>query len=597
MSYFNIVNNDKNNGGSSMAINSVIASALSFKNTSILSWNFVTSSEVRFGESFQRNSIELKVRPYKKIRCRCPKCMKVCPVYDHKAKEESSWRANDINGVPVVLLYKPVRIQCPIHGVLNEYLPWRDGTSRFTADFNNEVAFLALTSPKTVVCQYFGINWRTVGNCIQAAHERIEPDVTGRLRGLRKICVDETSYQTGHKYITVVYDIDRNRVAWLHPGHGTEIFEKFCELLTEEEQLAMEVVAGDGAKWIDTCTKKYFKNATRCIDFFHCVSWANEVLDKIRNSTRSKAERDVEEIRKEFKETEKAEREARKKIEDEIDRASAELRKLPVRGRPSKRREELKAYIISLESQINEFSKDKPVTEKEYEEAKRELESFPIRGRRSKRKAELLEIIALYEKNSGTSKSLSDAHKEIIEELKKKAEDIKGSKYALGMNPEHLNDNLRDKLKLVENTYPDLYTAYQYKESLRIILHMKDVVQAEFELDKWIADTATHNSPHMIKLSEKIKRHRDNILNSIKLQINSAKSEATNTTIKSLIKTARGFRNLSNMFSLIYLRCSDLVVPLNNRYQPSAEKQKELREIANARKNKREEEKRNSLTN
>lgn len=160
-----------------------------------------------------------------------------------------------------------------------------------------------------------------------------------------------------------------------------------------------------------------------------------------------------------------------------------------------------------------------------------------------------------------------------------------------------MSDNLKDKLKLVENSYPDLYQAYQYKESLRIILHMKDVTQAEVELDKWIEETSKHNQPQMVKLSEKIKRHHDNILNSIRLQINSAKSEATNTTIKSLIKTARGFRNLSNMFALIYLRCSDLVVPLNNRYQPSAVKQKELRELANTRKRMREEEKRNSLIN
>ncbi|MCR5772911.1 MAG: transposase, partial [Butyrivibrio sp.] len=45
---------------------------------------------------------------------------------------------------------------------------------------------------------------------------------------------------------------------------------------------------------------------------------------------------------------------------------------------------------------------------------------------------------------------------------------------------------------------------------------------------------------------------------------NSAKSESTNTTIKGLIKLARGFRNLDNMITLIYLKCSDIVVPLCN---------------------------------
>ena len=46
---------------------------------------------------------------------------------------------------------------------------------------------------------------------------------------------------------------------------------------------------------------------------------------------------------------------------------------------------------------------------------------------------------------------------------------------------------------------------------------------------------------------------------------------------------ARGFRNLDNMIALIYLRCSDLVVPLHNRPQPSAAWQKRKRDEANAR--------------
>ena len=44
------------------------------------------------------------------------------------------------------------------------------------------------------------------------------------------------------------------------------MFEIFCNALSEEEQNAIEVVAGDGARWIDDCTKKYFRKARRCIE-------------------------------------------------------------------------------------------------------------------------------------------------------------------------------------------------------------------------------------------------------------------------------------------------------------------------------------------
>jgi hypothetical protein len=62
--------------------------------------------------------------------------------------------------------------------------------------------------------------------------------------------------------------------------------------------------------------------------------------------------------------------------------------------------------------------------------------------------------------------------------------------------------------------------------------------------------------------------------------------------IKALVKMARGFRNLDNMKALIYLKCSDIVVPLHNRIQPSAEYQLVMLAMATARRRNREEAKR-----
>jgi len=51
---------------------------------------------------------------------------------------------------------------------------------------------------------------------------------------------------------------------------------------------------------------------------------------------------------------------------------------------------------------------------------------------------------------------------------------------------------------------------------------------------------------------------------------------------------ARGFRNLENMMALIYLKCSDLVIPLNNRSQPSSERRNAMRHKANDQRKARE---------
>ena len=571
---------------------SVVAKALNIKEMHIDRVEYAEGAARWCGEEYGRDLIEVHARPYKRAARRCPECGARCPTYDHQAGGEVAWRANALNGVPVVIKYRPARVRCPEHGVLTEGVPWSDGGSHFTPGFDDEVAFLALTCPKTVVAQFMGINWRTVGSCLRAAHARLEPDVTARLRGLRRICVDETSYRRGQRYVTVVYDMDRNRVAWLHEGHGLSVFELFCGALTEEERGAMEVVAGDGAQWIDSCVERHFPNARRCVDFFHVVGWANEQLDKVRNRARARADADVRRMRRELAEAEARERAEAREVASELGRVRGELAAMPARGRPSKRKTELRAYVRELERRLDGLrGAPAEVGEEEYLAALEELEGLPRRGRPSKRKSELMATVAAYE-GSAPRGELSAEHREAIEALERRARDIRGTRYALGMNPENLSASLEDKLRLVEESYPDVYRAYQLKEQLRVILHMRDHVTARASLDAWIEEAGSCGIGQFEELAEKVGRHEEGIVAAVELQANSSRSEATNTTVKALIAAARGFRNLDNMFALVYLRCSDIAVPLNNRYQPSAGKQRELRDVQNARKREREEAKR-----
>lgn len=510
-------------------------------------------------EIFEQQRIIVHARPHKSKQGICPECGRRCSGYDTKYPEkETTWRAPNLNGVPVLIRYTPNRIECPEHGVLTENIPWADGDSHYTEAFNNEVAWLAMHMSKTAVTDFVGINWRTVGNCIKAAWDRIEPDVSLRMRDLRRICVDETGSRKGYEYITVVYDMDRNRVVWVSEGVGRGVFEQFCRLLPREERAKIEVVAGDGAKWIDSCVRDFFPNATRCIDFFHVVEWANEALDKVRISTAAKANREYESLKEQYRREEAEEAAAFEALRESYSEALEELASMPKRGRPSKRRRELEAFI------------------EEYEHIMQITWIEPARVGRPRKERFSLE------------------HQKILNEYEDRAKNIKCAKHALGHRPENCTASQYDKIKLIKNSYPDLYRAYQLKEALRLILHMKAHEQAATELDAWISEASSCGLKAIEELSGKIARHRTNILNSVRLQANSAKSESANTTIKALIKVARGFRNMDNLFAFIYLKCSDLVVPLNNRYQPDAEKAAELRERANDLRRKREEVKQQS---
>lgn len=97
-----------------------------------------------------------------------------------------------------------------------------------------------------------------------------------------RIGVDETSYRKGHKYITTVVNHDTGNVIWVAQGHGKTIFEKFFKQLTPEQRSGIQLISGDGARWIDECVKEYCPNANRCVDPFHVIEWAMDALDDVR---------------------------------------------------------------------------------------------------------------------------------------------------------------------------------------------------------------------------------------------------------------------------------------------------------------------------
>lgn len=69
----------------------------------------------------------------------------------------------------------------------------------------------------------------------------------------------------------------------------------------------------------------------------------------------------------------------------------------------------------------------------------------------------------------------------------------------------------------------------------------------------------------MHDLYAKVKRHKEHILNAIRLGLSNARIEAANNKIKLIIRKAYGFRNIDNLLDMVYLVCSDLTIPLPNR--------------------------------
>lgn len=236
---------------------------------------------VVLGVSIEGDSIVVRVRPHRREQLRCPVCGRRCECHDHEPTRR--WRAMDLARSKCYLEYRPARVSCPEHGTLVERVPWARRRSRFTRDFEDWVACLAVRCCMSAVARIARVEWHSVGGICKRVYDEVEAQRgVARFDGLRRIGIDETSYKRGHRYLTVVVDHDRGCLVWAHEGYGRDVLNLFLDELTREQRRAIEVVTADGAKWIKTLVRRRCPNARWVMDPFHVVEWANDALDRVR---------------------------------------------------------------------------------------------------------------------------------------------------------------------------------------------------------------------------------------------------------------------------------------------------------------------------
>jgi transposase len=139
---------------------------------------------------------------------------------------------------------------------------------------------------RSALAELMRIDWHTVGGICARVEASLEGAAgRGRLDGLRRIGVDETSYKKGHKYMTVVVDHDSGRGVWAAKGHGKAQLDAFFDLLDDGQRSSIEVVTADGARWIADVVAARLPGAVLAVDPFHAVSWATAALDDLRRQT------------------------------------------------------------------------------------------------------------------------------------------------------------------------------------------------------------------------------------------------------------------------------------------------------------------------
>jgi len=145
----------------------------------------------------------------------------------------------------VVLIYHMRRVDCRACGVRIETVPWGVGKHQLTKPYMLFLAHWARKLSWTETATSFHSTWEKVCQSVEYVvqwgleHRQLGP--------IEAIGVDEIQYARGHKYLTLVYQIEHGctRLLWIGRERTKESFDEFFTMIGEELTGKIQFVCSD----------------------------------------------------------------------------------------------------------------------------------------------------------------------------------------------------------------------------------------------------------------------------------------------------------------------------------------------------------------
>ncbi len=230
---------------------------------------------------FVGDEIHVTVRARKGSKGVCGECGRRGPTYD-TARDSRRFEFVPLWGFVVFLVYAMRRIDCPACGVRTERVPWASGKNQCCDAYRLFLARWARRLPWSEVAGIFGTTWNVVCRSIRWV---VDYGLAHRdLDGVRSIGVDEVTIWKGHKYLTVVYQIDAGvrRLLWVGRERTEQTLRGFFEAFGEERTKLIEFIASDMWKNYLTVIAEKAAHALHVLDRFHIVKKLNKAIDDVR---------------------------------------------------------------------------------------------------------------------------------------------------------------------------------------------------------------------------------------------------------------------------------------------------------------------------
>jgi transposase len=223
--------------------------------------------------------VDLWIQYGEEAKFPCPECGQPSPVRGHR---ERVWRHLDSCQFATYVHCEVPRVQCGDHGVRQVKVPWSEPGSQFTAFFERLAIDLLRECSVEGAARILGISWdEAFGIQKRAVHRGLARKPAERLR---RIGIDETAARRGHRYLTVVADLERNRVEFVTEDRKTESIDRSYQTRPKEIWEQVEAIAMDMWEPYYTSTVAHVPGAVDKIVFdrFHIMQHLGKAVDQVR---------------------------------------------------------------------------------------------------------------------------------------------------------------------------------------------------------------------------------------------------------------------------------------------------------------------------
>lgn len=210
----------------------------------------------------------------------CSGCGRHCRGYDRLPKRRFEFVP--LWGIKVFLVYAPRRVECDSCGVRVEQMPWAMGKRPLTKAYGWFLANWARRLSWKETAKVFCTSWESVFRSVEMAVEwgRAHQD----LGGVRAIGIDEIAWKKGHKYLTLVYQIDTHckRLLWIGKERKTKTLLGFFRWFGAERSHQLQYICSDMWKPYLKVIAKKASQAVHVLDRFHIMAHFSKALDEVR---------------------------------------------------------------------------------------------------------------------------------------------------------------------------------------------------------------------------------------------------------------------------------------------------------------------------